>query len=253
MNKPSFKETVRHTTITLDDVGLEFNVDPIFADSFSKLRKADYGEGFRMATAPELSLLLSACFENKKNNSAKKIIEDMGEALYENILGDTGVYFLKKGIFFQDHPNIKNYKIHMTKRDLFDKLGSHEEGGVIFSDDGSIRYVPERKLEGQYHTLFHCLLQTNEELAQNPEIIGLVGGIENAEKLSQTQNNLQPNYIFSTHNLEYSLQREGYDQEKTPHTSTSNFKSGYGCLITEIKSDFDLGHAYGVKEIGGKK
>lgn len=172
IKKPSFKETVAITTMDLDNA--KFNAQRIGPMDFLDLRKADYGKNFRMPTIGELIPLVYDSLENKNYETAKNVIQTL-EA--EHLIGNTGILYTKKGMFVQDNPNIRSGKISMSQKALEKKLGSHEEKGVVFSDDKSIRFTPYGFKEGE---------QTSSQLSVNPGIIAIVNGQENAEMLGSS-------------------------------------------------------------------
>jgi len=172
IKKPTFKEVVAVTTMELDN-GLIFNAERVGPMNFAGLRNADYGSGFRMPRMPELVPLVYASFENKDYGTAKKVIK----TLRNNWLtGNTGILYVPEGMYVQDNPELKNGRISMNQKILESKLGKHEEKGVIFSDDKTIRFTPYN---------YKRDLQSALELSKNPGIIALTGSEANAEKLAR--------------------------------------------------------------------
>ncbi|MEK6897710.1 MAG: hypothetical protein AABW93_04250, partial [Nanoarchaeota archaeon] len=98
MAKPTFKEIVAVTTIELDD-GLVFNAQRVGPMNFLGLRQADYGQGFRMLTMPELVHLVHASLENKGYETAKNVIKTLKDYW---LTGNTGILYVPKGMFVQD-------------------------------------------------------------------------------------------------------------------------------------------------------
>jgi len=194
--KPSFKETVAFTTMDLDDVGLKFNAQRIGPMNFYGLRKANYGKGFRMPIMPELVQLVYASLENKNYDTAKNVIKTLRDHW---ITGDTGILYVHEGMFVQDNPNLENRRISMNQKTLERKLGKHEEKGVAFSDDKTIRFVPYG---------FKRESQSALELSKNPGVIVLVGGEENAEKLARASEHykLKP-YFWALENVDSPITR----------------------------------------------
>lgn len=170
--KPSFRE--ENGVIHLDDVGLSFNLQKVGSINFDDLRKADYGNGFRMSTMPELVPLVYASLENQDYASAKNVVKLLRRGW---LVGNTGILYVPDGMYVQDNPNIRNGKISITQKTLQNKLGSHEEKGVVFSDDKSVRFTP--------YNFFRGPLQPVLSLSRNAGVIALVGGKENAEKLAK--------------------------------------------------------------------
>ena len=176
IQKPTFKEVIAFTTMQLDK-GLVFNAKSVSGMGFNGLRNADYGIGFRMSTMPELVQLLYASLENRNYETAKRVI-NISEDL--RLIGNTGILYTKKGMYVQDNPYLKKETISMNQKTLMGKLGEHEERGVVFSDDRSIRFTPYN-----YKTDY----QSPVELSKNIGIIALTGGEENAEKIAMASKN----------------------------------------------------------------
>jgi hypothetical protein len=169
--KPEFEEL---TTMNLPDVGLRFNAQRVGPFGFHGLRKINYyGKGFRMPTMPELVPLIYASLEYKNYDTAKNVVKTLKK---DQIAGNTGILYIPKGMFVQDNPELKDGRISMNQEVLEKKLGSHEERGVVFSNDNSIRFTPYN---------FKRKSQTPLELSTNTGIIALVSGEENAEKLAK--------------------------------------------------------------------
>ncbi len=170
IKKSSFKETVTITTINLEDVGLNFNARRVGPKNFVDLRNANYGEGFRMPTIPEVVPLIYASLENQNYTTAQNVVRTLKD---HRISGNTGILYTEKGMYAQDNPNLRNSIVSMNERILKSKLGPTEEAGVVFSDDKSVRFTPYGfKIE-----------RLGKDLGKNKGIIAIVGGQENAEKL----------------------------------------------------------------------
>lgn len=182
--KPTFREVVAVTTMELPDVGLIFNSQIVGPMSFNGLRNADYGKGFRMSTMPELTGLVYASLENQDYQIAKEVISTLKKYW---IAGNTGVHYTKKGMWVQDNPNMENGRILMKETELEKMLGTHEENGVVFSDDKTIRFTPYN---------YKTKSQSSLSLAKNPGVIALSGGEENAEKLAKASEHYRLNPYF---------------------------------------------------------
>jgi hypothetical protein len=183
MTKPKFEEL---TTMTLPDVGLRFNAQKVGPTTFKGLRNANYGKEFRMPTMPELVPLVSASLENKNYDTAKNVIKTIRN---HGLAGNTGILYVPEGMFAEDIPKTKIgiSKIFMNQKVLEKRLGSHEEKGVVFSDDKSVRFTPYN---------FKRKSQTPLELSTNTGIIALVGGEENAEKLAKASEHYRTKPYF---------------------------------------------------------
>jgi len=171
--KPTFKEVVAVTTMELDN-GLVFNAQRVGSTNFNGLRNADYGQGFRMPTMPELVELVYASLENFSYKTAKEVISTLKNHW---LTGNTGVYYFPEGMIAEDNPEMKDGRIVRPDfKTLENKLGKHEEKGVVFSDDKKIRFTPYNYKRESQSAL---------ELVSNSGVIALVGGEENAEKIAK--------------------------------------------------------------------
>src|SRR3990167_5259997 len=185
IQKPSFREVVAVTTMNLDDVNLKFNSQRVGPMNFAGFRNADYGPGFRMPTMPELVLLAYASLEHQNKETAKNVVETLRTHW---LTGNTAPHYFPNGMFVEDNPQIKSGRIVTpSQKALEERLGSHQERGVTFSDDRSLRFTPYG---------FKRESQTASELAANPGIIALVGSEENAEKLAKSSHHYRLNPWF---------------------------------------------------------
>jgi hypothetical protein len=195
IKKPRFEEIITPTTMNLPDEGLVFDAQRVGPMNFADLRNADYDEGFIMATMPEIVSLVYASFENQNYDTAKNVIK----TLRKGIIGNTGILYVPDGMFVQDNPKLKNREISMNQKTLERRLGSHEERGVVFSDNGKIRFTPYNYIKKT---------QLSSQLSTNTGIIALVGGKENAEKLSRASGHYRVHpYFDAFENLRFSLDR----------------------------------------------
>jgi hypothetical protein len=193
ITKPKSEEV---TTMSLPDVGLRFNSQRVGPTTFKGLRENDYGEGFRMPTIPELVPLVYASLENKNHDIAKDVIETLKNHW---LTGNTGILHVSKKMFVQDNTEIKDGRIFMNQKALESKLSSHEEKGVVFSDDKSIRFI---------HYGFKKELQSALDLSRNTGIIALVGGEENAEKLAKASGHYKASpYFWVLENVDFPIIR----------------------------------------------
>ena len=193
----SEREKAKKIPISIPDQGLVFQPRPVGRSNFIGLRNADYGEGFRMSTVPELINLFLVSLKNK-DRPAEGLVE-MYLTGYGHITGDTVSHYFPEGMFVEDNPLIRNKAIITpTYKEFKDRLGSHEEGGVVFSDDRSVRFTP-------YGFDTKTLLITSDMSYYfmprpmiNTGIIALFGGEENAEKFTQVAAYLGGNPFFDT-------------------------------------------------------
>ncbi len=137
-----------------------------------------------MPTMPELVPLVYASLENKNYDTAKNVVKTLKNHW---IAGNTGILYVSEGIFVQDNPELEDGIISMNQKTLQSKLGSHEERGVVFNDDKSIRFTPYN---------FKIKSQTPLDLSRNTGIIALVGGEENTEKLAKASEHYRAKPYF---------------------------------------------------------
>lgn len=230
ITKPSFRE--EGNLMVLDDVGLQFNVQRVGPTNFSGLRKADYGLGSRMPTMPEIVSLVYASLESQDYETAKDVIK----TLRSNWLtGNTGILYVPEGMLYvQDNPELRDNRVFMGAKTLESTLGSHEESGVIFSDDRSIRFTPYN---------FKRASQTPLELSTNQGVVALVGGEENAEKIAKASEHYKLDPRF------YAL-----SNVKLPEIRVAGLGSGdfdYGLFVGASDGEgFGDGCSFGVRESG---
>ena len=226
IEKPSFGE---FTTIKLDD-DLIFNAERVGPYNFKGLREADYGQGFRMATLPELVPLIHSSLENKDYQTAKEVIK----TLRNNWLtGNTSVLYTPKGMFVQDNPKMKEGRIYMDEKELESRLGSYQEKEVTFSDDRTIRFTPyEFKREAQ----------SSLDLSKNSGIIALVNGEENAENLARSSEHYKIKPYF------YALTNVDSPQIRVPGLGSGGF--GYRlCIYAVVRESYDVRFSFGVSDV----
>ena len=222
IKKPTFKEVVAVTTMELPDANLIFNSQRIGPMNFNGLRQADYGKGFRMPTMSELVPLVYASLENQDYKTAKEVISTLRNHW---LTGDTGILYTQKGMYVQDKPKMENGRVSMNEKTLEERLGSHEERGVVFSDDKNIRFTPYNYKRESQNAL---------ELSKNTGVIALTGSEENAEKIARASGHykIKP-YFWTLFNVD------------SPQTRVAGLCSGY----------FDDGlyvDAYGSEDYGDR-
>jgi len=227
MTKPKSEEL---TTMSLPDVGLRFNAQRVGPKNFIGLRNADYGKGFRMPTMPEIVPLVHASLENKNDDITKDVIKTLEKHwLTEN----TGILYVLKKMFVQDNPELKDGRISMNQEVLESKLGSHEEKGVVFSDDRSIRFTSYDFKRGLQHPL---------QLYINKGIIALVGGEENSEKLAEVSGHYKASPYFGV---------LGYTSSPTIRVADMYIHHLINQLIIRANNDesFSDNYSFGVQKI----
>lgn len=166
-----------------DYVGPIANSQRVGPMNFIGLRDTDYGNGLRMPTISELLRLVHASFKNEECETAKQVIETLKNYC---LMGNTGVLYTSDGMFVQDNPDVQG-RIFMEQKTLISKLGSHEENGVVFSDDGLVRFTPCE---------FKVRILNHSELAKNSGVIALTGSLENAEKTAEVSILYKSNPFF---------------------------------------------------------
>ena len=242
--KPSFRR--EGNLITLEDVRLIFKEERN-PDLPIKLLQADYGRGFRMATIPQLVSLVYSFSENREDSEARDLAQKLRSCTF---VGNTGILFDYDGMFVKDKPEIENEKrfrflpkLVMDAEKLKNMLGSREERGVVFSDDGKIRFTPYGFKVGS---------QIPSVLAKNSGVIAIVGSEENAEMLAQASRyyKISPEF-FSYNRLHIS-----------PQIRIANIHScNFGAHVTLDAMDNGIwgdsakySHSFGVRELkqGGK-
>ncbi len=232
ISKPSFRETIRISTMNLNDVGLQFNSKRVGPANFVSLRNADYGQGFRMPTMPEIVPLGYASLENQDYETTKDVIEALESGW---ITGNTGILYVGDGLYIQDNPELRKNKVYMDSTTLKNKLGSHEENGVVFSDDKSIRFTPYG---------FKTRKQEPSDLVKNRGIVSLVGGEENAEKLAKFSGHFEFKSDFFVITGGMSL----------PQIRVADLHSD-GSTLTIVADNYEgwnEGYSFGVRKIKGE-
>ena len=95
--------------------------------NFLDVVNMDYGDGFSMPTLGELIPFVS------QNSGSLSV------GVY--LVGNTLTLQTKEGMYCVDRPVRANGRPVMDERELKAKLGSREEKGVIYSDDGLVRFT----------------------------------------------------------------------------------------------------------------
>ncbi len=233
IKKPIFKETVAVTTMELDD-GLVFNAQEVGPMNFASLRNADYGKDFRMPTMPEIVPLVYASLENKNYyDTAKNVIKTLRNNL---ITCNTGILYVPNGMYVQDKPERKDGRIFMDQKVLEKKLGSREENGVVFSDDGSVRLVSYDFKRGSQSAL---------DLARNLGIIALTGSEENAEKLAKASEHYKLKPYF------WALENVDSPQIRVADLGSGSFGGRLG-VGADVSEGYGGGYSFGIFESARK-
>lgn len=180
---PVFEDVVKIPKVRVysaDGNPLIFNFNRVGPATWHDLRKADFSDGFTFPTSSKLVPLVSAAAhpENRGSENAQKVLGRW-------IAGNTLVLLGREGLYGVDAPTVRGERIHMGEKTLKGKLGSREDKGVTFSDDGRVRFTPYDFQTGEMST---------SQLASNRGIVVAHGGFENAELLAQAASHyrLQP-------------------------------------------------------------
>ena len=180
--EPIFEVTKR-ITIDVNDVDgtmLHFDADPVGPQDHFRLRiLTNYSErysGVVMPTIGELVPLISASFI--KTGEIEEV-EGIVQALLKNpIMGRTMVVMGEDGILVDDNPPLELLDdVIAYERSLRSRLDSEEKDGVIYSRDGVVRFVSNRK--------FHLGPEPSLKFAENKGLIAIVGNKSRAEMLAK--------------------------------------------------------------------
>jgi hypothetical protein len=180
LKKPTFRE--EGNLIFLDNAGLIFNAQKFGPTTFAGLRNANYAQGFKMPTMPNLVQLVHASLENQNYRTAEEVINTIRNFW---LTGNTVAHYFEEGLFIEDNPKMHSGRIVRPDfKTLESRLGKHEERGVVFSDDKEIRFTPYNYTDKIPSNTLKKFLNTLE-LVSNSGVIALVGGEENAEKMGK--------------------------------------------------------------------
>ena len=230
--KPSFKETRRVTTMDLDDVGLSFNAQRVGPNNFIDLRKANYGEGFRMPTIGQLAHLVHASLENRKEyESAREVVKTLKDYW---LAGNTALLWTPNGLYAIDEPEIKDDRVSIDEKTLRSKLGSIQKDDVAYSDDGRVRFTPYGFKVGE---------QSASDLASNSGIIAIFGTPEEADAVATVSEHyrLKPRFWAFESIVEPLI--------RVPVLDSDGF--GYGLSVSGSWDDLYGGRcSFGVRETG---
>jgi len=93
------------------------------------------------------------------------------------VRGFTGVSYDTDGILVEERPDYRQGENFIDRDALMGRLGSTERNGVVYSDDGLVRFLkPEIARFGE---------QTPLELSVNPLVIALANGVRGAYKIAE--------------------------------------------------------------------
>ena len=212
--------------------GLTFNAQRIGPMNFSGLRQADYSQGFRMPTMPELVPLVYASL-GRKNQAAMHVIKTLKNFW---LTGNTGILYTPKGMYAQDNPEMVDGKIVMDENTLEDKLGKTQEKGVIFSDDRSIRFTPHGFKRG------YLELKSASDLATNSGVMVFSGGEEEAEMLAKASEHYKSKPYF------WALAKVTHPETRFASLNSGDFGGRLGVGADGSMAD-NFRYSFGVKEL----
>ena len=155
---------------------------------------------------PTMAETASLVYDAYKNPNDDKAISDEIKSIMKNDLFYTfnGLLYTPSGVYIQDNPKLlenakTNDDLRMSEKDLQSRLSSKEEKGIVFSEDGSVRF-----LKGYD---FKTKSQSSLELSKNPFVIALAGE-EGAERLGYiADRNKTPPYLFALKDVKEPVKR----------------------------------------------
>jgi len=156
--------------------GLVFTYPAYGPDTFANVAATIEADDLTTPTMADKAALVYSAFnsDNKYSREIRKLMEDD-----EWLWGFTGILPSSKhdGYFIQDHPKIREGMPFMDGDELISRLGSKEANGIVYSDDGTIRFVRD---------IFGITGDNILPLRSHPYIIALAGE-EGAQKLSEIE------------------------------------------------------------------
>jgi len=160
-------------------------IHPFLQGTYFNLAKRIDKQGLQRPTMAETVSLIHDAYKNPDDD---EVISDEIKSRMKNRWFYTfnGILYTPQGAFLQDNPEFTENAstandLIMNESDLKSRLGSREEHGIVYSDDGLVRFVPYG---------FKRENQSPLELSKNSYVIALAGE-EGADKLA---------YIASKHN-----------------------------------------------------
>ena len=185
-------------------------------------------------TMAQNASLADVAWQNPEEKYSKEIIDTLRKSYLRCFNGI--LYSLKKeGVFIRDRPQIENEEIVMNASELESMLSSREEDGVVYSKDGSVRFVPFGYKIGE---------QSPKQLEKNHFVIALAGK-EGAEKLAR----VSENYELKT--CLYSFDK--VDSDEVMVSSLYSNRNWYGGRLYVYGNLFDDdrdGRAFGLSPLG---
>jgi hypothetical protein len=173
----------QETKIRVPHRGGELTViHPFLRGNYFNLAKKIDDRGLKRPTMAETASLVKYGYANSDD-----IAENIRETMKSNYFYTfNGILYTPNGVLFQDNPEFPEdaqtaNDLSMNEQDLISRLGSKEEKGIVFSEDGKTRFLKGYDFKREY--------QTHNELSKNPFVVALAGE-EGAEKLA---------YIASQH------------------------------------------------------
>jgi len=186
MEKPVFEVNKGLITMSVNDVDgseLVFNAQEVGPFNYFELRGAQYGpEGtdFEAPSFGEIVPLVHAALRtggdtDEATDEAKRVVETLKDYW---TTGKTIALTGREGIFTDDNPDLELVRGDLQKYENFlkDRLGSREENGVIYSDNGLVRFTPYG---------FQQRKQKALDFSKNRGLIVLVGNGGRADMLAK--------------------------------------------------------------------
>ena len=211
-------------------------IHPAYQGTYSELNDRIPADGLIRPSFRDSVDIVHAGFTNKNPDYAKyadyikKIMKDAW------VRGFTGIHY-SKGVFVLDFPDVVNNTAVMNESDLEKKLGSREEDGVVYSDDGLLRFIPYG---------FKTEEMKVKDLARNRLVIAMAQDREGAEKLADIADKHRKNpYLLALTSVNEPVTRV------SALCSVWDLGNWLGVLGND-HGDLRDGHAFGVQRKTGE-
>lgn len=188
-------------------------------DTYVNVENSIESDDLAKPTMAQNASLVHGAFTNPDNQYSKEIKDLMRTTWIWCFTGT--LYVPNKGAYVQDHPEIRNGRPFMDESELVAKLGSRDEDGVVYSDDGTVRFVPFG---------FKIESMSPLELRSNPYVIALAGQ-EGTQKLEKVADTFRKNpYLWSFKSVD------------EPQTRVSALDSDWGFGVGLVVGGLDRGY-----------
>lgn len=182
--KPSI-EISDKSIIRVPEYGLDFNIDIIGQANFKDLKNSDYGNGFNMASFPNLVKLVYATHLNKEpsfqpDSGVRELSQNFVKKLENKALaGDTAVLRGRKGMYAWDKPLLNQEgRIYVPEENLA-QGGAKKFNGS--NGNSNLRYASYEEFDTGKDLSY-------KEFVKNPGIQALVRGKNHASRLWEVFN-----------------------------------------------------------------